>query len=322
MIVDDPDLLLANPNVVKATTQGVLVPPQPSTGTPGRVATRSDPEMIDNTLTKKFDVQRVIDTYFTCPLCTKLLTNTHVLTGCMHRFCEGCIRSWCRTMNACVCPVCSQSKGQIPMEWGPFRQSVCIPDVMYEKLLIDLILQHQPDASLVDDQTTGEREPSFRTVKNRSGTDDVGLARMPASHMSKRLKSAHIVQRAPKLKSLRPPNVILGVTFQVPPNYIDIQKIRYIAFPLKRTVQEVRQALIRHLFVTGEHNNLHVFVDLDSSKLGQKTRDDMYTILGQDKTRGLINSTATLGDILSTLVASYPSFRPCLMKLRIHASIE
>ena len=304
-MMDDQELLPAD-------LAPLHVPPSAS----GGVASGSEAQMMENTLKKNFDVQRVIDTYFTCPLCTKLLTNTHVLTGCMHRFCEGCIRSWCRAMNTCACPICGQSKEQNPAKLG---QSVCIPDVMYEKLLIDLILQRHPDGSLVDNRTLGERESSCRIIKNRSGAGDVGLARMPASHMSKRLKSSHMVQRAPKIKALRPPSVIVGVTFQVPPNYIDIQKIRYIAFPLKRTVQEVRHALIRHLTVAEEHPNLHMFLDLDSSELGQKTRDTMYSILGQDKARGLTRSTATLGDILTTLIAVHPSFRPFLMKLRIQS---
>eukprot|EP00871_Galdieria_phlegrea_P001558 jgi/Galph1/2402/GphlegSOOS_G1068.1 len=66
--------------------------------------------------------------FVTCPLCQGKLNKVTAITGCLHRFCENCIKKYLTTVSM-SCPMCH-------MKLYSLRQLRA--DVEYGRLLVEL----------------------------------------------------------------------------------------------------------------------------------------------------------------------------------------
>lgn len=227
--------------------------------------------------------------YFSCPLCKNVLTNAVVLTSCMHRFCEGCIYSWFRTLNSCCCPVCETA----------CPPNGCLPDIVFEQVLVKVL--HVDDMQAVED-----------AIAHTAPKNSVGVSGISRGMMNRNLSSISNPRSPQKVTSLGPPAIVYNIAFSLHDKADSIGpmgKINYVTCPAKRTVHDFKQVLYKHVMHAEQQrqqqanqpvkNATPSIYDFDKLKvylvLGanrpKKYVSSVHRVIGQSEKDGIANST-------------------------------
>lgn len=224
--------------------------------------------------------------YFSCPLCKNVLTNAVVLTSCMHRFCEGCIHSWFRTLNSCCCPVCETT----------CPPNGCLPDIVFEQVLVKVL--H------VDEMPEAEEDAIGHTAPKNS----IGVSGIARGMMNRNLSSISNPRSPQKVKTLGPPAIVYNIAFRLHDTADSIGpmgKINYVTCPAKKTVLDFKQVLYKYVMHAEQQANqpvksatpsiydfekLKVYLVLGANR-PKKYVSSVHRVIGQSDKDGIANST-------------------------------
>lgn len=200
----------------------------PAAGPRDRRETVHAPETVQNSMV--VDRDRLVKLYFTCPLCQKTLTQPHVLTGCLHRFCRVCIESWLgseRATNSCpTCGIEYVSKDGVP-------RFLC-RDYAYEAMLEEIL---PSEGRSWEDPHHADPHRNIPRMDRRA---------MPSSLSRGMRRYTHdALQQGGNrtIVSLRPPTVIIELSFDHR-TQIDW---KYVTCPLDKTVWQLKQAVAKRI---------------------------------------------------------------------------
>lgn len=238
------------------------------------------------------DRARLIDLYFTCPLCQKILTEPCVLTACMHRFCRVCIESWVGIENSNYCPTCG-------MQYMPNNSSYMCRDETFEAMLREVLPPQgegsgiQQDAQYVSNMNIGDG----RIRKKRKATPS-SLSKGLRGYMQTALQN----RVSTPMPSLRSPSTIIMLSF----DHITQMKWRYVTCPLKKTVWQLKQVIAKHIHqgtlvddcVT---QSLVFHLVLDARIYTENRKKEILDGLCPESGKGIGNSV-TFGDIVHAAI--------------------
>lgn len=264
------------------------------------------------------DRTRILRLYFTCPLCQKTLKDAHVLTGCMHRFCRVCIESWCGQDQSISCPTCGT--GYIVNDQVPrcLRRDTVFEDLLHEVLQpkenkdgAGALHSYSNHNDMTADvfYTKGMEYMEKKNIPWRSSLSNV---------MRRYTRGAVLRKRQKTMASLRPPSVILMLSFDR-----HVQKEwRYVACSLEKTVRQLKAVIAKHINTDtvmdeGLVESIRLHPVLDARVYSQSRKKNILNVLCRKGGAGM-EDTLTFGDVLNVTnlsahqlhLADHPSTLP------------